>query len=717
MSNLLMPIPPRHAQALGFAVLLAALSAAPSVLYGQRPSAPVAELVPRADTMHGDVRVDNYFYMRDSKHPKVIPYLEAENSYTDAMTKHTAKLQEEIYGEIIGRIKQTDLTVPVRRGPYWYYSRTVEGKQYPIFARKRGSLTAREEIIYDQNKEAERSKFFSLGGFEVSPDHSKLAVLVDTTGYEDFELRVRDLGTKKELADRISRLSFGLAWASDNRTVFYMTPDSAKRGDKVWRHTLGSTRESDVMVFHEPDVLFNVALSRTRSGAHILIGSGSFTSSEWHVIDAARPDSPARLIAKRRPDVEYEVEHAGANFLIRTNVNGQRNFAVMQAPVSEPAPERWTPFIPYTDSVFVENVDAFGDFVLVMQRLGGMRQLVIRSLSGAVPRVVPMDEAAYGVFPGNNPEYRTSTVRYTYSSLVTPPSVYEYNVRSGTRRLLKREDVLGGYDPSRYAVERTYATARDGVRVPVSLVYKKPFSKDAARPLLLYAYGSYGATTEPTFNSQRFSLVDRGFTYAIAHVRGGQEMGRPWYDDGKMLTKKNTFTDFIAVADHLLAEKYTSRDLLVAHGGSAGGLLMGAVANMGGDRFKAIVADVPFVDVINTMQDASIPLTAQEWIQWGNPNIRAEYDYMKSYSPYDNVERKPYPALLVMSGINDSRVAYWEPTKWVAKLRTHKTDGNVLLLKMNMGAGHGGSSGRYERYRETAFRYAFMVDQVKSVMQ
>ncbi len=705
---------------LGTATVFAALAGAPLTAQNSRSAPtlpPVAEIVPKVDTLHGDVRVDNYFYIRDRNNPKVIPYLEAENAYTDARTKHTAKLQEDIYNEILGRIKQTDLSVPVWRSPYWYYTKTEEGKQYPIFARKLNGLTAKEEIIYDQNKEAGNSKFFSLGGFEVSPDHSKLAILVDTTGYEAFELRVRDLVSGRDTFERIKNLTFGLAWANDNRTIFYMTGDSAKRGDKVWRHWINSDPILDVMVYHEPDVLYNASVSRTRSGGYIVLGSSSFTSAEWYTINATRPEGKPRLIAKRRPNVEYSVDHSGGKFIILTNAGGRRNFAVMQAPITAPSPANWKPLIPYVDSVFVENVDVFSDFMLVMQRAGGMRQLVVRSLNGANPRIIPTDEVAYGIFPSNNPSFKTPTIRYQYSSLVTPPTVYEYDVKSKTRTVLKREEVLGGYEPSLYSVERVYATSRDGVRVPVSLVYKKPFSKDATRPLLLYAYGSYGATTEPTFSSTRFSLIDRGFTYAIAHVRGGQEMGRRWYDDGKMLKKKNTFNDFVDVADYLIAQQYTTRELMVAHGGSAGGLLMGVVANEGGDRFRAIVADVPFVDAINTMADASIPLTAQEWLQWGNPHVKNEYEYMKSYSPYDNVAKKPYPALLVMSGINDSRVAYWEPTKWVAKLRANKTDGNVLLLKMNMGGGHGGSSGRYERYREMAFRYAFMVDQVKPIVQ
>jgi oligopeptidase B len=690
--------------------LLAALP-----LGAQRTDPPVAAQVPRTDTIHGYIRTDPYFWLREKSNPKVIEYLKSENAYTDVMTAHTKALEDSVYREIVGRIKETDNSVPYRDHGYWYYTKTEQGKAYPIYARRKGSMQAPEHIIFDQNKEAEGKTFFSLGGFDVSPDGSILAILVDTTGYEDFELRFRDLATGKDLPDHVPKLGFGMAWASDNRTLFYATTDSAKRNDKVWRHRLGTAPAQDVMVYHDPDVLFNVSVDRTRSGAFVLINSSSFTSSEYYAIDAAHPDQPPRALARRQPNVEYTVDHTGSRFIILTNKDGKTNFALMQASVR--TPEKWEPLIPYVDSIYVEAVDAFRDHLVWAERAGGFRRLVVYDLATKRMHRVAFDEAAYGVFPSANPEFGTSIFRFTYTSLVTPPSTYDYDVKSRRRTLLKREEVLGGYDPARYAIERTYATARDGTRVPVSMVYRKPFTRDGSRPLLLYAYGSYGATTEPTFNSSRFSLIDRGFTFAIAHVRGGQEMGRRWYDEGKLMKKMNTFTDFIDVADHLLKERYTSRERLVANGGSAGGLLMGAVANLGGDRFRAIVADVPFVDVMNTMMDASIPLTAQEWLQWGNPYKKDEYDYMMRYSPYDNVERKPYPALLVTSGINDSRVAYWEPSKWVARMRAMKVDGNPLLLKMNMGGGHGGSSGRYERYREQAFRFAFMVDQVKPVVQ
>jgi oligopeptidase B len=672
---------------------------------------PVAKQRPVVTTLHGETRTDEFAYFRDRNDPETIPYLEAENKYTDAMMAHTAELQQKLYDEMLARIKEDDAGVPVRRGDWYYYTRTEKGKAYPIFARRRGSETAPEEVYFDQNKEAEGHAFYQLGGMEVSPDHQLLAVLVDTNGYEDFSLRIKDLRSGDWLPDRIEKLSWGLAWANDNRTLFYMTTDSAKRGDRVWRHVVGTPRERDASVYHDPDVLFNVGVQRARSGRWILISSGSFTSSEWRVIDASAPATAPRVLAARRPGVEYDVEAGEDHFYIVTN-EGARNFKVMRAPVADPARANWQEWVPHRADAFVEGVMAFRRHVVVQERREGLRRLRIADVASGEFHDVEFPEPAYGVFLGGNPEFDTRTLRFTYSSLVTPNSVYDYAFAARTRELRKRDEVLGGYDPSRYAVERITATARDGTPVPVSLVYRRNFDRDGKRPLLLYAYGSYGSTTEPTFNSQRFSLVDRDFVYAIAHVRGGQEMGRGWYDDGKMLRKMNTFTDFIDVAEHLVRERYTSADRLAANGGSAGGLLMGAIANMRPDLFKVIVADVPFVDVINTMLDASIPLTAQEWEQWGNPAKPAEYEYMRQYSPYDNVKEQAYPRLLVTSGLNDSRVAYWEPTKWVARLRTKAVGANPILLKMNMGAGHGGSSGRYERLKETAFRYAFIIDQV-----
>ena len=677
----------------------------------QRPAPPVATRVPKVDTLHGNVLVDDYAWMRDRKNPAVIAHLNAENAYTDALTASTQPLRDALYAEMVGRIRETDLSVPTFQAPYWYYTRTVVGQPYPIYCRKLRTLDASEQVIFDQNAEAKGRKFFSLGGFEVSPDHELLALLVDTTGYEDFTLRLRNLRTGKYLPDRKEKLGFGLAWASDNRTVFYTSSDSAKRPDRVWRHTVGASVRSDVAVVHEPDVLFNLRVTRLRSGAFIVIESSSFTQSESRVIDAAHPGRTPRLIAARRAGVEYSVEHGNGHFWIVTN-DGAPNFKVARVPDTAADLTQWTDWLPARADVFVEGVDIFREHAVVTERRDGLRHLRVTAQGASAAHDVTFPEAAYGVTVASNPMFDSKVLRFSYSSLVTPATVFDYDMTTRERTVKKQQEVLGGYDSAKYGVERRMARARDGVLVPVSIVYRLPLVKDGRRPLLEYAYGSYGANTEPTFSSNRVSLLDRGVIYAIAHIRGGQEMGRQWYDDGKMLKKKNTFTDFIDVGEFLVSEGYTSKDRLLANGGSAGGLLMGVVANMRPDLYKAIIAAVPFVDVINTMSDASIPLTAQEWEQWGNPAKADEYAYMRSYSPYENVEAKAYPAMLVTSGLNDSRVAYWEPTKWVARLRERKTDANTLLLRMNMGAGHGGSSGRYERLKEIAFDYAFMLQQV-----
>jgi oligopeptidase B len=646
--------------------------------------------------------------MRNRDDKDVIEYLEAENAYTAAGMAHTKHLQETIYREILSRIRETDEQVPERDGAWLYYTRTEEGKAYQINARRRAP-DEDEQVILDQNDEAAPYDFYQLGGMEVSPDGNYLAILEDTSGYEDFVLRIKDLRTDAWLADRVEKLSWGLAWASDSRTIYYVSGDEAKRPDRVWRHTLGA--QDDALVYQEQDPTFNVGIGRSRSGQFVFISAESYSQSEWHVIDAGSSDSAPRLIAARAPHVEYSVEHGGDWFYIVTNRDGAVNFKVMRAPVIDPAV--WQEYIAADPGIFLEHIIVFREWLVRSVRRDGLRRIVVRSLATGDEHEIGFDDAAYGVDFGENPEFDTGTLRFTYSSLITPPSTYDYDLASRERTLRKRQDVPGGYDSSLYHVERLMVPSRDGLaRIPVSLVYRTPFERDGSRPLLLYAYGSYGATMEPAFNPARFSLVDRGFVFAIAHVRGGQEMGRAWYDAGKMMQKQNTFRDFVDAADHLVAENYTRRDRLVAHGGSAGGLLMGAVANMAPDRFRAIVADVPFVDVINTMLDASIPLTAQEWEQWGNPANVEHYRYMREYSPYDNVKRQAYPWMLVMSGINDSRVAFWEPAKWVAKLRASKTDSNPLFLHMLMGAGHGGSSNRYEKWKESAFRYAFMIDAV-----
>jgi oligopeptidase B len=685
-------------------VLLVTLGAGTAI--AQSP--PVAAVVAKVDTLHGNVVTDNYFWLRRRENPEVIAYLQAENAYTDTMMAGTRDLQERLYQEILARIKQTDLSVPVKRGPYFYYTRTVEGQQYPIYARKRGSLEAAEEIYLDQNVLAQGKSYLTLGVTTVSPDHRFLAFTVDTTGSEHFTLMVKDLATGEVLADRIPDVHFSVAWAADNKTLFYTKTDSAHRSDRVLRHIVGTPTASDSVIFHEPNVLFNVGVYRTKDDEYVMLSAESFTSSEYWYVPARTPLVPFKVIERRRPDIEYSPIHHKGRFYITTN-DGATNFKVVVAPASDPSAANWRDYIAHNDTVLIDGIDAFSNHLVLYERSSGLRKIRIRDLRTNADHYISFPEPVYTYSPAANPEFDTNVLRFTYQSLITPATVYDYDMDTRALELKKRTEVLGGYDPSQYGTERTWARAPDGKMVPVSLVYRKPFVRDGARPMLLYSYGSYGSSTEPTFSSNNLSLLDRGVVYALAHIRGGQEMGRAWYDEGKMLNKKNTFTDFIAAAEHLVRERYTSSDRLAIRGGSAGGLLMGAVVNMRRDLFKVVVADVPFVDVINTMLDASIPLTAQEWEQWGNPAVREHYEYMRTYSPYDNVERKAYPMMLVTTGLNDPRVAFWEPAKWVAKLRAMKTDNNLLLLKTNMGAGHGGSSGRYDALREVAFRYAFIL--------
>jgi len=689
-------------------VALLALAAVP--LQAQVAAPPQARLVPKVDTLHGDIRTDNYFWLRDRTSPETIKYLEDENAWTEQGLRPTEGLQSQLYDEIVGRIQQTDLTVPYRQDGYWYYSRTETGKNYPIFCRKRGTLDAKEEVLFDQNAMAEGKAYYDLGGFDVSPNGRYLLFLEDTTALRYYTLRIKDLQTGALLPDTRDSVSNGTAWASDNATFFYTLPDSARRDYQVVRHTLGArAMAEDAIVHQENDVLFSTRVERLRSGRYLTIASYSFTTTDVRLIDALDPLAAPKLVESRREGVEYSVDHRGDRFYILTNDDAP-NFRVMSAPVASPGRSEWSEWLKYDPAVYTEGIDVFQRRIVVAQRVNGLRTLRVVDPATRTSKLITMPEVAYAVSPGTTPDFDSPTFRYNYSSLITPQQVYDYDFRIGRSELQKATKVLGGYDRSQYAVERFELRARDGAMVPVSLVYKKPLVKNGARPMLLYAYGSYGATTEPGFNGAVISLLDRGVVYAIAHIRGGQEKGRNWYDDGKMLNKKNTFNDFVDVADGLVRAKYTSPEKLVANGGSAGGLLMGVVANMRPDLFKAIVADVPFVDVINTMRDASIPLTAAEWKQWGNPiESEAEYRYMLSYSPYDNVEAKAYPSLLVTTSLNDSQVAYWEPAKWTAKLRTLKTDSNPLYLKTAMAGGHGGSSGRYGRYKETAFRYAFML--------
>jgi oligopeptidase B len=671
---------------------------------------PVAALHPKVDTLHGEIRTDNYFWLREKTSPDVIAYLNAENAYTDAKTRRTEALQKKLYDEMLSRIRETDVSVPYRENGYYYSTRTEKGKSYAIRVRRKGSLNAPEEVFLDDNALAVGKKFSSVGDWAITPGGNRLAYLHDTTALRVYTLYIKDLSTGKLLADSISRVVPSVAWANDT-VLFYQTADSARRSDAVWRHVVGTPQSSDVEVFHENDVLDNVGVGRAKDGKFMMIYDDGFTSSEWRAIPTANPFAAPIVLAARRPNVEYQVDHIDGAFLMTTN-DGAQNFKVMRIADDQIGKGQWTDFIPTSDSVFIEYLEPFRNHLVVVQRSGGLRRLRVMDLkTRRAPFYITFPEPAYAVSPTGNAEFDSDTLRFSYQSMVTPPTTYDYSMATRQRVVKKKLDVPG-FDPSRYEVKRFMVRARDGAMVPVSLIVGKNWKQDGTHPLLEYAYGSYGSTTEAGFNSSVLSLVDRGFGYAIAHIRGGQEMGRAWYDQGKMMNKKNTFNDFVDVGQYLVDNKYTSKDKLIANGGSAGGLLMGAVANMRPDLYRAIVADVPFVDVINTMMDASIPLTAQEWQQWGDPHDSTQYAYMRSYSPYDNVARKNYPWMLVTTSLNDSQVGYWEPAKWVAKLRAMKTDNNPLYLKTNMAGGHGGSSGRYDVLRERAFRYAFMLDAV-----
>jgi len=621
--------------------------------------------------------------------------------------KPTETLQEALYKEMLARIQETDLSVPYKEGAYWYYARTEEGKQYPILCRKKG-LDGTEEVILDENVLAEGLKFFSLGAFSISDDGRYLAYTTDVTGFRDYTLYLKDLRDGVLLPFRVEKAG-SVAWAADNETLFYTIDDSAKRPYRVYRHHLGGTE--DAMVYEEGDELFRAFVGRTRSREYVLLGSGSHTTTEWRYLPAATPTGAFRIVAPREHEHEYDVDHHGDSFYIRTNDKG-RNFRLVKANVASPGRESWVEVVPHRPDTMLEGIEIFRDHYVLLDRAQGLEQLRVTEFATGATHLVTFPEPAYSVFAVGNREFDTTLLRFSYQSMVTPSSTYDYDMATRERTLLKQQPVLGGYDPARYQSERLMAPASDGTQVPVSIVYRRGLVRDGRNPAYFYAYGSYGYPLPVTFSSNRLSLLDRGFVVVLAHVRGGGEMGKPWHDDGRMKKKMNTFTDFIAAAEHLIAERFTSPDRLVIEGGSAGGLLMGAAVNMRPDLFKAVVSKVPFVDVINTMSDASLPLTAGEWEEWGNPAVPEDYATIRRYDPYTNLAAQPYPAMLVKTAFNDSQVMYWEPAKYVAKLRTLKTDGNVLILKTNMAAGHGGASGRYDFLREVAFDYAFILSQL-----
>ncbi len=674
---------------------------------------PIAKIIPKQLDKHGSMRTDNYFWLRERDNPEVRQYLEAENKYTQAMMAHTQGLQDKLFSEFKARIKQTDVSVPYKKDGYYYYSRVLEGRDYPVYCRKKGSLDAAEDIVVDVNKVAEGHKFCSVRPPNVSPDGDIAAYAVDTAGRRFYAVQFKNLKTGGILQDTIPNVTGNLEWANDNKTLFYTKQHPVTLRDyRIYRHVLGTDASKDSLVFEEKDDTFNCGVAKTKSKKYLLIASQQTLSSEYRYLDADQPAGAFRVFQPRQRDVEYDIDHYQDQFYIRTNLKA-KNFRLMKTPAARPAIENWKEVIPNRDDVFFEGFELFKNHMVAVERRNGLIQLRVMPWSGQGEHYLDFGEPAYVAAPVNNYEMDTPLLRYTYSSLTTPASVYDYNMTTKEKKLLKRDEVLGGFDPGNYKTERLYAAAQDGVRVPISLVYRTSSKKIGANPLLIYGYGSYGLSMDAYFNPYVVSLLDRGFVYAIAHVRGGQEMGRWWYEDGKLLKKKNTFTDFIACTEYLVGEKYADPRRVFANGGSAGGLLMGAILNLRPDLFKGVVADVPFVDVVTTMLDDSLPLTTSEYDEWGNPNDKTYYDYILSYSPYDQVKAQTYPNLLVTTSLQDSQVQYFEPAKWVAKLRAMKTGGNLLLLKTEMEAGHGGVSGRDKRYRDTAFKYAFYLDLVK----
>jgi len=674
------------------------------------PQPPVAEKIRKEFQEFGKTRVDNYYWLRDRDNPKVVEYLTAENEYLSAVLKPTEGLQEKLYREIVGRIKPTDMSVPYRDNGYFYYTRFEEGKEYPVSCRKKDSLEAPEEVLLDGSAMAEGQPFFSLMGLEVSADNRLLAYAVDTVSRRLYRQRFKNLATGETLADEIPNTLGLSAWANDNQTVFYVMKDQITlRPYRVMRHVLGTPFIEDVQVFHENDEAFNTMVYKSKSKKFIVIASESTLSTEYWLLDADHPEGEPRVVQPRERDLEYQVEHFRDTLYIRTNYQA-KNFRLVEAPLGKTTKENWVEVIPHRDDVLFEGFEIFNDFLVVEERKAGLTQIRAIGWKDKSEHSLNFGEPTYAAAIGVNPEFDSDWLRYDYSSLTTPNSVYDYNLKTHEKKLQKQQEVLGGFKPENYHSERIQATASDGVKVPMSLVYRKGLERNGMNPLLEYGYGSYGAIEDPYFDSSILSLLDRGFIYALVHIRGGSALGRAWYEDGKLLRKKNTFADFIACAEHLIAEKYTQPDRLFASGASAGGLLMGAVVNMRPDLFKGVIAGVPYVDVITTMLDPEIPLTAQEFDEWGNPKIQEYYDYMLSYSPYDNVEAKDYPAMLVTTGLHDSQVQYWEPAKWVAKLRSLKTDKNILLLRTNMDAGHGGQSGRFRRFKETALEFALLLD-------
>jgi oligopeptidase B len=658
--------------------------------------------------IHGDPIVDDYFWLRDRENPQVMEYLNAENEYTEQVLQPHAELRERLFQELKARVKEDDNSVPVKKDDYYYYSRVAAGQQYSIHCRKKGDLDSPEEIILDENRLAEGKPYFQLGTFSISPNHQLLAYAEDTDGSETYTLRIKNLATGELLPESIANTYYSLEWVNDNQTFYYTVLDENLRPYRLYRHTLGESIERDELIYEEQDSQFFVGCDKSRDDRYIFLTTNGKITSEEYFVSADDPHGTFSIVTPRQKGHEYSVSHHDGSFYILTNDNAQ-NFRIMRTLVSQPQQQYWEEYIAHDPDRLIEGIDEFKDYLIISERYQGLGQLRAIELQNQASHYLEFDDPTYLVFGASNWEYDTQTFRFGYTSLVSPMTVFEYDLRSRSKTILKQNEIPGGYDPNQYHSERIFARSHDGVEVPISIVYRQDFKRDGTQPLYLYGYGSYGASLDPGFSTNRLSLLDRGFVYAIAHIRGGSELGRHWYESGKFLQKKNTFLDFVACAEHLIAEKYTSAGNIAIAGGSAGGLLVGATINLKPELFKAAIAQVPFVDVLNTMLDADLPLTQLEYDEWGNPADEEYYRYIRSYSPYDNVEAKAYPHLLITAGLNDPRVTYWEPAKWTAKLRDLKTDDNLLLLKTNLDSGHGGASGRYEYLKDIALEYTFLL--------
>ena len=675
-------------------------------------SAPQAKVISKSLKKHKEIRIDNYFWLNDRENPEVIAYLNQENAYYESMTSHTKGLQESLYEEMKGRIKEDDSSVPYFYNGYYYITRFETGQDYPIFSRKKGSLSADEEIMFNCNELAKDHAYFKLGGLSISSDNKFATFGVDIVGRRIYTIQIKNLETGEILADKIENATGASVWANDNNTIFYVRQDEVTlRSDKVFRHKLNTGSEKDVLVFNETDDTFNVSISKEKSRKYIVIGSGSTLTTEYRILNSDNPDGEFEVFQTRVRGLEYSISHYEDSFYILTNKDKATNFKLMKTPENRTEKKFWKDLIPHREDVLLEDIEIFKNYLVVEERSNGLNHIRIMPWNGEADYYLPFGSETYNAYTTTNIDFDTDVLRYSYQSLATPSSVIDFNMKTKTKEILKEQQVLGGkFDKENYIEERVWATARDGVKVPISMIYRKGLQKNGKNPLLLYAYGSYGITMDTYFSSTRLSLLDRGFVYAIAHIRGGEDLGRQWYEDGKLLKKKNTFTDFIDCSKFVIDEKYTSADHLYAEGGSAGGLLMGVIINEAPQLYNGVIAQVPFVDVITTMLDDSIPLTTGEYDEWGNPNNKKYYDYMLSYSPYDNVKSQQYPNMYVSTGLHDSQVQYWEPAKWVAKLRNLKTDNNLLFLDTNMDAGHGGASGRFEALKDLAKEFSFLLD-------